>query len=43
MEREGFQGLFKGLSPKMVQTTLNSAIMLMIYEKVRGTLKKRMA
>lgn len=41
LEKEGFAGVFKGLTPKLIQTTLNSALLLMIYEKIRTLLKKR--
>ena len=34
-------GIFKGLTPKLVQTTLNSAMILMIYEKVRHLLMRK--
>ena len=42
LNKEGFLGLFKGFKPKLIQTTLNAALMLMIYEKVRSTLMKKM-
>lgn len=41
LEKEGFAGVFKGLTPKLIQTTLNSALLLMIYEKIRTLLKKK--
>jgi hypothetical protein len=28
-------GLFKGLKPKLIQTVLNSAILLMLYERIK--------
>jgi adenine nucleotide transporter 17 len=40
LEKEGFKGVFKGLTPKLIQTTLNSALLLMIYEKIRAELIK---
>jgi hypothetical protein len=43
LEKEGFLGLFKGFKPKLIQTTLNAALMLMIYEKVRNILNKKIA
>ncbi|KAL4455846.1 hypothetical protein ABPG74_003256 [Tetrahymena malaccensis] len=33
-EEQGFQGFFKGLSPKLIQTVLNSAFMLSFYEEI---------
>jgi hypothetical protein len=36
--KEGFIGVFKGLTPKLLQTTLNSAMIMMIYEKIRHLL-----
>ena len=40
LEKEGFKGVFKGLTPKLIQTTLNSALLLMSYEKIRVELNK---
>ena len=42
-EKESFLGVFKGLGPKLIQTTLNSAILLMIYEKIRALLMSRLS
>lgn len=41
LEKEGLLGVFKGLTPKLLQTTLNSAMIMMIYEKIRHLLLKR--
>jgi hypothetical protein len=42
LEKEGLLGIYKGLKPKLIQTTLNAALMLTIYEKVRAALTKRL-
>ncbi len=34
-------GVFKGLTPKLIQTTLNSALLLMVYEKIRNLLMRK--
>jgi hypothetical protein len=41
MQKEGFLGVFKGLTPKLLQTTLNAAMIMMLYEKIRHLLLKR--
>jgi adenine nucleotide transporter 17 len=35
VKNEGFKGLFKGIEPKLVQTVLNSALLLMLFERIR--------
>jgi hypothetical protein len=42
MANEGLFGIFKGLTPKLIQTTLNSALILMIYERVKVILNKKL-
>mmetsp|Transcript_47684 Transcript_47684/g.34940 ORF Transcript_47684/g.34940 Transcript_47684/m.34940 type:complete len:88 (-) Transcript_47684:52-315(-) len=35
----GFRGLFLGLTTKLLQTTLNSAFLMMTYEKTREVIR----
>jgi len=39
-KNNGFKGYFRGLTPKLTQTVINSALMLMIYEKILIIVKK---
>lgn len=36
--KDGVRGLFKGVEPKLIQTVLNSALLLMLFEKIRNLL-----
>jgi adenine nucleotide transporter 17 len=38
IKNEGVKGLFKGIEPKLVQTVLNSALLLMLFERIRQIL-----
>ncbi|CAD8192321.1 unnamed protein product [Paramecium pentaurelia] len=40
LKNEGIQGLFKGLTPKLCQSVLNSAFLLMFYEKIYEIIKQ---
>lgn len=39
-KKNGIPGYFRGLTPKLTQTVINSAVMLMIYEKILLMVKK---
>ena len=39
-KNSGFKGYYRGLTPKLTQTVVNSALMLMIYEKILLFVKK---
>ena len=39
-KRNGLKGYFRGLTPKLTQTVINSAIMLTLYEKILLLVKK---
>jgi adenine nucleotide transporter 17 len=38
VSQEGFKGLFKGIEPKLFQTVLNSALLLMLFERIKQIL-----
>jgi hypothetical protein len=38
VSNEGFKGLFKGIEPKLFQTVLNSALLLMLFERIKQIL-----
>lgn len=40
LRKNGFLGLFSGISAKLIQTVLNSAILLMLYERTHIILTK---
>ncbi|KRX04371.1 Mitochondrial carrier domain [Pseudocohnilembus persalinus] len=40
LEQDGFQGLFRGLQPKFIQSVSNSAFLLFFYELIYKVMKK---
>ena len=40
MEKNGVSGLYTGMNAKILQSVLNSAILLMVYERTHLTLSK---
>lgn len=39
-KQKGISGYFRGLTPKLTQSVINSALMLMIYERILLVVKK---
>lgn len=40
LRQEGFRGLYKGLSANLMRGVMNSAIVLVCYEKIADVLSK---
>ncbi len=36
VKAEGIKGLYHGIEPKLIQTVLNSALLLMLFERIRN-------
>ncbi len=36
IKADGIKGLYHGIEPKLIQTVLNSALLLMLFEKIRN-------